>query len=111
MEDHEITLKLKWRQTWEEKSDDFVCEASTYSGSVGRIYLHESGPMEGQWLWSFQAFGSDISRNIGALSGYETSARRAAKEVEDAWFSAIRGTLHEQESKPSANAYAAAKGM
>lgn len=111
MEDSEIDLKLRWRQTWDDHENDFAAYAPTYDGSVGRIYLHEDGPMQGKWFWAFQGFGPEISRNIGKLSGFETSARRAAREVETAWFASIRGTIHDQESKPSANAYAAAKGI
>jgi hypothetical protein len=38
------------------------------------------------------AFGPDISRNVMPLFGYESSARQAAKAVEDAWFAAIKGS-------------------
>lgn len=111
MEDHEITLRLKWRQTWTDRENDYVAETPTYNGSIGRIYLYEAGPQQGQWFWAMNAHDPHISRNIGALSGCETSARRAGKAVEDAWFAAIRGTLHEQGPKPSVNAYRVAKGV
>ena len=113
MDDHDIILRLKWRQTWADKENDFTAEAPTYQGTVGRIYLHEAGPQQGQWFWSMVAHGSEVSRNVGILSGFQPSPRRAAKEVEDSWAAAIRGTIHEQGSKPSSpmNAYAAAKGI
>lgn len=109
--EHEIELRLKWRHTWPDREDDFCAEAPTFDGSVGRIYRHDSGPSKGQWFWAFQAHGYDISRT-GDLSGYEPSARQAAKRVEDAWFFAIRGSSHDVAVPAPAprNAYAEAKG-
>lgn len=110
----EIPLRLRWRQTWEDKEADYVAEAPTYKGTVGRIYYvpEHHGPQEGRWFWAFQAFGDHISRNVGKLTGHEDSARAAARQVENAWFLAIKGTAHDRPTaEPSpANTYAAAKG-
>lgn len=110
-----IILRLKWRQTWPEKESDFICEVTDYQGSVGRIYLFDTGPQQGSWFWAMQAHGDDVSRNIGKLSGVEPSAREAAREVERAWFAAIRGSSYElsdvaPQPEAARNAYAAAKG-
>jgi hypothetical protein len=112
MEDHEITLRLRWKQTWADKENDYCAEAPAYQGSVGRIYLFEHGPQQGQWFWAMNAHGPDISRNIGKLSGVASSARKAAREVEDSWVESIKGTVHEQglSSVAPVNSYAAAKG-
>jgi len=109
--DHEIALKLRWRHTWDDKDNDYVAETDAYQGSVGRIYLHDSGGhLNGNWFWAMNAHGPEVSRNIEPLSGYEPSPRRAAREVEKAWFAAIRGSsLDTQSPVPSKNAYAAAK--
>jgi hypothetical protein len=104
----DIELRLKWRHTWDDREDDFSAIAPSYSGCVGRIYLNSGGPTDGLWFWSLTASGSDISRNVGKLSGYESSARLAARAVEDAWFSAIKGSTHDSPPRPT-NAYAAAK--
>lgn len=107
-------LRLKWRQTWEDREADYVAEAPGYNGSVGRIYFvpEHHGPQAQKWFWAFQAFGDDISRNVGDTSGYEPSARAAAGRVEQCWFLAIKGTRHDtpEPVRPKVNAYAAAKG-
>lgn len=106
-----IPLRLRWRQTWPERENDFVAETGDYQASIGRIYLYDSGPQQGLWFWAFQAFGDDVSRNIGKLTGVEPSAREAAREVERAWFAAIKGSRYEMPVEASpVNAYAAAKG-
>jgi hypothetical protein len=111
-----IPLRLRWAATWPDKDADFSAEAPGYNGPVGRIYLHSTGGFQnGRWFWAFQAAGGEISRNIGDTSGYEDSARAAARRVESAWFLAIRGTRHDlpeeaaPPARPPVNAYAAAK--
>ncbi|MDR7032911.1 hypothetical protein [Mesorhizobium sp. BE184] len=101
-----INLSLKWQQTWEENEADYSAFSSVYKGAVGRIYRHDAGPSQGQWLWSMVADGYDISR-AGPCSGHERSPRRAAKRVEDAWFDAIKGSSLDRAEKR--NAYAMAK--
>jgi hypothetical protein len=54
------------------------------------------------------ASGEEVSRNIGRLSGYEPSLRRAAREVEESWEAAIKDSSLEQ--VPARNLYAQAKG-
>ena len=100
---NEIELRLKWHKTWEDRENDFAAEAPAY-GLVGRIYVYTSGPSKGRWIWSLTAHGGDVSRNIGKLSGYAESAREAAKEVENAWFAAIKGTVHDRPAAPARNA-------
>lgn len=113
-EPESITLRLRWRPTWPDKESDYAAEALGYDGSVGRIYLHDTGGnMQGHWFWAMNAHGADISRNIGDLSGYEPSPRQAARRVEQAWFAAIRGGKLADvpaATEPPVNAYAAAKG-
>jgi hypothetical protein len=96
MLDHEIKLKLRWRHTWSDKDDDFVAElpaGCAYSGTVGRIYKHFKPGGEGYyWLWAMNAWGHGILRVAGKLDGYEDTPRMAAKQVEDSWFDAVRGT-------------------
>lgn len=99
-----LPLLLKWRQTWPDKEADYVADASNYNGSVGRIYLYEHGPQKGMWFWAMNAFGPEISRNVGKLSGVEPSARAAAHMVEEAWFAAIKGSTLDRPI-PKRNAY------
>ena len=70
-----INLLLKWQQTWEENEADYSAFSSVYKGAVGRIYRHDAGPSQGQWLWSMVADGYDISR-AGPCSGHDPVARR-----------------------------------
>lgn len=112
-----IPLRLKWHPTWPDKEADFTAETPTFNGHVGRIYFipEHHGPQAGNWFWSFLAFGDEISRNVGDTSGYEGSARAAARRVESAWFLAVKGTRHDvpeeapPPARPPVNAYAAAK--
>lgn len=109
----DIELRLKWRHTWpEEEREDYVAEVHGYAGAVGRIYVNIGGPTDGLWFWSLTAFGPEISRNAGKASGYEPSAREAARQVEAAWLAAIRGSSFDVPSVPAQprNAYAVAKG-
>jgi len=110
--EHEIELRLKWRHTWPDREQDFVAEAPGYSGSVCRIYESlKAGSTATHWFWAMNAHGYEISR-AGRTSGYEATARQAARAAEDGWFAAIRGTSLEHvvpEAAP-ANSYAAAKG-
>lgn len=109
-QDHEIELKLRWRHTWEEKDNDFVAEAPGHPDTVGRIYESiKPGGTGTHWFWAMNAHGPQVSRNIGKLSGYEDTPRKAARQVEKAWFEAIRGSSLEV-APPTKNAYAAAKG-
>lgn len=95
-----------------DRENDFMAEAPTYNGGVGRIYESlKPGGTEMHWFWAMNAFGDDIS-NVGDLSGH---ARAAAARVEAAWFAAIKGSRHEQPNaaepaRPPVNRYAAAKG-
>jgi len=111
MEDHEIELRLSWRHTWSGKDNDYVAEAPGYDGSVGRIYeSSKAGTLETHWFWAMNAHGPFVSR-AGRTSGYEETPRRAAREVELAWFEAIKdSSLERAAAVPAANAYAAAKG-
>lgn len=103
-----LPLRLKWRQTWPEREADYVAYADSYGDIVGRIYRHDSGEQAGNWFWSMTAFGLEISRNIGRLTGFERSARGAAQTVEEAWFAAIKGSSLDQPA-PARNLYAMAK--
>lgn len=110
-----IPLRLRWRATWPDREADYSAEAPTYGDSIGRIYLHTTGGnLNGHWFWAFQAHGDEVSRNIGDTSGYEPSARAAARKVEECWFRAIKGTRHDipevVQPAVAVNAYAAAKG-
>jgi hypothetical protein len=71
--ERDIDLLLKWRQTWPDKDADFVADSTTYHGNIGRIYRVDHDPMAGKWFWAVNAFGAEISRNIGALSGHADS--------------------------------------
>lgn len=112
--ENDIDLLLKWRQTWPEKDADYIAESTTYHGSIGRIYRIEEnhGPMGGKWFWAFNAFGPEISRNIGQLTGHTDSPREAAREVERSWFAAIEGSSLDVPAVPvkAGNSYAVAKG-
>jgi len=60
------------------------------------------------WFWAMNAFGPEVSRNVGILTGVERSARATARMVEDAWFAAIRGSSPGVPA-PKRNAYEMAK--
>ncbi|KQZ14314.1 hypothetical protein ASD44_09690 [Mesorhizobium sp. Root554] len=105
--DASIPLTLRWQATWEGQEADYSAFANVYPGAVGRIFRYEAGTSQGQWFWSMTADGYDISRNFGDSSGYEPSARRAAKCVEDAWRAAIKGSSLDRAEQR--NAYAMAK--
>ncbi|MHA6642298.1 hypothetical protein [Mesorhizobium sp. A623] len=103
-----LPLLLKWQPAWQDKEADYKALAEGYSGNVGRIYLYDAGPQQGRWFWAMNAFGPEISRNVGELHGIETSARAAARMVEEAWFPAIKGSSLDQPS-PARNSYEMAK--
>lgn len=103
-----LALRLKWRQTWPDREADFVAEGNDYTGSIGRIYVYDSGPQEGNWFWAMNAHGPEISRNFDKLHGIEPSARAAAHMVEDTWFAAIKGSSLDR-PLPARNAYEMAK--
>ncbi|MEZ5782363.1 MAG: hypothetical protein R3D70_12190 [Rhizobiaceae bacterium] len=106
--DASISLRLIWQETRTDREADYLAFSPVYKGAIGRIFRFEAGEMQGLWLWSMTADGYDISRNVGQCSGQETSPRRAAKCVEEAWFAAIRGSSIDRAE--SRNAYAVAKG-
>lgn len=108
-----IELRLGWKKTWADRENDFVGHAPNFDHTVGRIQLIEHGPQQNSWSWSLTAAGEHVQREgIGALTGVELSPREAARAVENAWFTAVKGSpLDEGEpKKPSKNSYAAAKG-
>lgn len=113
-ESENIELKLKWSKTWEDRDGDFHAHSPVFDQSVGRFYLNQSGINKDSWTWSLTAAGEGIKRHeIGALNGVESSARHAAKAIEDAWFRAIAGgilDIHNPKPVNSVNSYAAAKG-
>lgn len=94
-----IPLTLKWQETWDGQDADYSAFTNVYPGAVGRIFRYDIGPSQGQWFWSMIADGYDISRNFGDCSGYERSARRAAKCVENAWQAAIKGSSLDRAEK------------
>lgn len=87
-----LPLRLTWLRTWSHREGDYTANAENYKGGVGRIYLQGSDPESQNWFWSMIADDPQISRNVGAVSGVEASARAAALKVEDAWFAAIKGS-------------------
>lgn len=103
-----LPLRLRWRQTWPDREADFVAVADGYNGSVGRIYVYDSGPEEGNWFWAMNAHGPEISRNLEKLDGIEQSARAAAHMVEEVWFAAIAGSSLDRPASKR-NAYAMVK--
>ena len=65
----EPPFRLKWRKTWPDKENDFI--AHDHDGiAVGRFYLIEHGPLQGQWRWTVTAFHAaptaDTARIIAA---------------------------------------------
>jgi len=97
-----IDLRLKWRQTWAEKEEDFVAQADGYRGNIGRIY-RGNYHIE-RWHWSFQASGDGIDREAQHNGGVTATARQAAMCVEEIWFR----FFPDRPSAPSRNAYAEA---
>lgn len=60
------------------------------------------------WEWFFHAHGPDIWAPVGNMKGSEPTPRMAAKRVEDAWYSAVKGTTRDY-MPVRVNAYAAAE--
>lgn len=114
VEPEKIELRLKWRQTWPDRENDFVAGTEAYQGPIGRIALEDGGgDKRGWWSWAFQARGPEIRLSSGTRSGYQPTAREAAREVERTWFEAIKGSRFDvKEAVPATpkNSYAAAKG-
>ncbi|WP_311029372.1 hypothetical protein [Mesorhizobium koreense] len=54
-----LPLRLHWRQTWPDKDADYVADADGYTGGVGRIYRHDTGPQQGIWFWAINAHGPE----------------------------------------------------
>ena len=104
-----LTLRLRWRETWPDRSADYVAEAAGYTGTIGRISVYDAGPQQGMWFWAMNAHAPEISRNVGELHGVEKSPRAAARMVEDAWFAAALGSSLDHPA-PTLNAHARAKG-
>jgi hypothetical protein len=65
-----------------------VAEAPDHPQTVGRIYKGPKGTTDSRWFWSMTAFGHRVTRIAGATSGWEPSARDAARRAEDAWAAA-----------------------
>lgn len=83
-------LKLKWRRTWPDVPNDFVCEApEAHGGLVGRIMAEESTFLQKtHWRWCLN--GHIPSRNI-ILSRVDfcDDKNTAARCLEAAWFEAL----------------------
>jgi hypothetical protein len=107
-ESEALPLRLQWRQSWPDREADYVAETPEHQGGVGRIYLYDGGPQKGLWFWAMNAFGPEVSRNVGILTGVERSARAAARMVEDAWFATIGGSSPDAPT-PKHNVYELAK--
>jgi hypothetical protein len=80
--------RLRWRKTWSDREDDFAAEAPDHSHAVGRIYKGPKSATDSRWFWSMTAFGHRVTRIAGATSGWEPSAREAARRMEGAWEAA-----------------------
>jgi len=111
MDDSDITLSLRWRQTWEGREDDYSAHSAARPDGPVALIFRTAAPGEDAWLWSMIAEAYDISQ-AGTVSGFEATRRRAARAAEAAWLEAIRGTAreHPDPAAPPINAYAAAKG-
>ena len=83
--------RLRWRKTWPDVADDFVAEAAGHPDPVGRIYRTVGSDETRRWAWSLTAFGAGIHRPA-VSSGGAASPREAARDVEEAWFTATRAT-------------------
>jgi hypothetical protein len=77
MDDSDITLQLRWRQTREGREDDFSGFSPAHPDAVCRIF-RTGAPGDGAWLWSMVVEGYDISRAC-TVTGLEATPRRAAQ--------------------------------
>ena len=79
-----IELRLKWRQTWADRENDFVAKAPGFEGSVGRIFFQLGGINNpDRWFWTMNATVDGVAFSN---SGHAATARDAARHVEDIWF-------------------------
>jgi hypothetical protein len=69
----EIMLKYKWRKTWPDRENDFVCVDDGVT--VGRIYIHHMGA----WVWFMNA------DEFVCSNGSADTPREAARCLEDAY--------------------------
>lgn len=78
-------LRYKWRVTWPnpEDADSHKTDFCGWDGEIriGRIRLESGGPVKGLWQWSGQ--GPIVRQRLLPHQGYEETARKAARMVED----------------------------
>ncbi|MBX3494486.1 hypothetical protein [Chelatococcus sp.] len=89
-------IKLRWKRTWADQSDDFNVVVATEtlpppgyfvrdaSYQIMRIYPVSGGFCRGQWHWSAGAAIVFLSEGTG--SGIEPTAVEAALAAEEAWL-------------------------
>lgn len=73
--------RYRWRRTWPDRPNDFI----GFDGdrTIGRICLDERLPGGAKWRWFYQAWGEGIDPRYNGSVGEASSARLAAKEIED----------------------------
>lgn len=59
--------------------------------TICRIMLTVGGPQDGLWQWTYQAVIKGLSWKGLYHSGFEPTARLAAKVIDDMWFAATDG--------------------
>lgn len=90
-EHHTFRAAPPLAKTWPDVADDFVAEAAGHRDPVGRIFRAVGNDDARRWSWSLTAFGPGIYRPA-VSSGGAATPQDAARNVEDAWFTATRAT-------------------
>ena len=94
-----VPLRLKWRKTWPDYEADFCVDSPIEGATIGRIMLTIGGPKDRQWQWTYQAAIKGLPWNQLHHSGFEATARQAAKVIEDMWFAATAGKRFDEASR------------
>ena len=99
----DITLRLRWRKTWEDVEDDFIGYVPGLVDTlgrpvrkIGRIHIIQGNPHAGEFVWYYQACLPGLPWAALTRGGWEPTAREAAKQIEDIWFRVIVGTPYDQ---------------
>ncbi|TDK35185.1 hypothetical protein E2F50_13055 [Rhizobium deserti] len=81
----EIRLKYSWRRTWPHTDDKFSgFDGKWVAGYIGRDHM-------GYWTWSSGLSEREKGPGLHGASGFEPSARAAAKAVEECYDRMLSG--------------------
>ncbi len=85
-------LRLKWRRTWPDVPNDYVCEApEAHREQVGRV-TGEYSAFLAKWHWRWTLYAQVPSRKAAlSQTDFADDKNSAARALEAAWFRFIEG--------------------